>query len=49
MAIGTDEVHEKIEEFAKAGLRNFAVADLLAPNAMKRTLSNFRRVINHYA
>ena len=49
MAIGIDEVHERIEEFARAGLRRFAVADLLAPRTMKRTLSTFRRVIQYYA
>jgi magnesium-transporting ATPase (P-type) len=49
MAIGIDEIHERIEEFAKAGLRNLAVADLFAPKTVKRTLSNFRRVIQAYA
>jgi len=47
-AIGTDGVNEKIEEFAKVGLRNFALVDLLAPQTMKRSIKTAGRVIRQY-
>jgi len=49
MAIGgRDEVVEKIEELAKAGIRHLAVADFLAPNSVKRTMTVFRKIIRQY-
>lgn len=47
MAIGgAEEVQEKIEELATAGVKEFAVVDLLKQK--KRTLRLFRRIIRSY-
>ena len=48
MALENDAVEERIEELAKAGVRHFAVADLLAPKTVRRTLPAFRRVIKRH-
>jgi hypothetical protein len=46
MAVGgAEEIQEKAEELAKAGLRHLAIADLLAPKAAKRTLQICRKVM----
>jgi phthiodiolone/phenolphthiodiolone dimycocerosates ketoreductase len=47
-AIGTDGVNEQIEEFAKVGLRNFALVDLLAPQTMKRSVKTAGKIIRQY-
>jgi len=44
-AIGVEEVNIKIEEFAKAGLHNFAIADLQAPRTMKRSVKICVKII----
>lgn len=48
IAIGAEEAHGKIEAFAKVGLYNFAVADLLGKSGRKRTLRIFKRIIRSY-
>ncbi len=49
MAIGgAPEVTEKVEELSKAGVRHFAIADLLAPTSVKRTLTICRKIIRKY-
>ena len=45
---GISEVEEKIDGLASAGLRHFAIADLLAPKTVKRTLTTFRKIIRAY-
>jgi len=45
---GISEVEEKIDGLASAGLRHFAIADLLAPKTVKRTLTAFRKIIRAY-
>ncbi|HKM77182.1 MAG TPA: LLM class flavin-dependent oxidoreductase [Candidatus Bathyarchaeia archaeon] len=47
-AIGVEEMNVKIEEFAKAGLRNFAIADLLAPKTMKASVKICEKIIRSY-
>jgi len=49
MALDIDAVEERIEELSKVGVRHFAVADLLAPNTVRRTLALFRKVIKSYS
>jgi len=49
MAIGeTHEVTKKIEELARAGVRHFAVADLLSPKRQERTLKTLGKIIRAY-
>ena len=45
----TDQVEERIEELARAGITHFSIADLLAPVTVKRTLKKIRRTIRRYA
>jgi hypothetical protein len=45
-AIGVENVNKKIEEFAKAGLRNFA--DLLELKIMKASVEICRKIIRGY-
>ncbi|MGO9645946.1 MAG: LLM class flavin-dependent oxidoreductase [Candidatus Bathyarchaeia archaeon] len=47
-AIGVEEVNLKIEEFAKAGLQNFAIADLQAPRTMRRSVKVCEKIIRGY-
>jgi len=47
-AIGVEEVNLKIEEFAKAGLHNFAIADLQAPGTMRRSVKVCEKIIRGY-
>lgn len=47
-AIGLKEVGLKIEEFAQSGLQNFAIADLLAPRTMRRTVRVFGKILRGY-
>jgi len=47
-AIGVEEVNLKIEAFAKAGLQNFAIADLLAPRTMNRSVRVCAKIIRGY-
>jgi alkanesulfonate monooxygenase SsuD/methylene tetrahydromethanopterin reductase-like flavin-dependent oxidoreductase (luciferase family) len=49
MAMDSDAIEERIEELAKAGVKHFAVADLLAPKTVRRMLSTFRKVIKEYS
>jgi hypothetical protein len=42
---GAEEIEEKVDDLAKAGLQHFAIADLLSPKNAKRTLQICRRVI----
>ncbi|HYW01066.1 MAG TPA: LLM class flavin-dependent oxidoreductase [Candidatus Acidoferrum sp.] len=44
-----DQVEEKVEQLAKAGITHFSIADLLAPLTVKRTLKKMRRTISRYA
>ena len=46
---GIGEVEEKVENLAKAGVKHLAIADLLAPKTLKRTLNTFRKIIRDYA
>ena len=46
---GIGEVEEKVENLAKAGVKHLAIADLLAPKTLKRTLNAFRKIIRDYA
>jgi len=49
MAIGgIEEIEEKIQSLSKAGVRHFAIADLLAPRSIRRTLPLLHKVIAHY-
>ena len=48
MALDSNTVEERIEELAGAGVRHFAVADLLAPKTVRRTLTSFRKIIKKY-
>ncbi len=48
MALDSDTVEERIEQLASVGVRHFAVADLLAPKTVRRTLTSFRKVIKEY-
>jgi phthiodiolone/phenolphthiodiolone dimycocerosates ketoreductase len=45
MAIGLDEVENKLSKFSSVGLTNFAVVDLLAPKGLVNTMKMLRRVI----
>ncbi len=49
MAMDNDAIEERIEELARVGVKHFAVADLLAPKTVRRTLSAFRKVIKEYS
>jgi len=49
MALDTCAVHDRVEELASAGVRHFAVADLLAPKTVRRMLTSFRRIIKRYS
>jgi phthiodiolone/phenolphthiodiolone dimycocerosates ketoreductase len=49
MALGSDAVEERIEELTNAGVRHFAVADLLAPKTVPRTLAAFKGVIKAHS
>lgn len=49
MAIGgIEEIEEKIQSLSKAGVRHFAIADLLAPRSARRTMPLLHKVIAHY-
>ena len=45
---GIEEIEEKIQSLFKAGVRHFAIADLLAPRSTRRTLPLLHKVIAHY-
>jgi len=49
MALDTNAVADRVEELASAGVRHFAVADLLAPRTVRRTLAAFRRIIKRHS
>ena len=49
MALDTNAVDDRVEELASAGVRHFAVADLLAPKTVRRTLTSFRRIIKGHS
>ncbi len=49
MALNSDAVEERIEELGSVGVRHFAVADLLAPKTVQRTLTTFRKTIKNYS
>ena len=49
MAIGgADEVIEKIDDFARVGVKHFALSSLLAPKGLKRNLRVLSKVVSHY-
>jgi alkanesulfonate monooxygenase SsuD/methylene tetrahydromethanopterin reductase-like flavin-dependent oxidoreductase (luciferase family) len=49
MAIGDiGEVEDKIDSLSNAGVRHFAIGDLLAPKNIRRTMRLLRRLIKHY-
>ena len=49
MAIGgTDEITEKIEWFAKSGVKHLAVTDLLAPKTAKRAITLVSRIMKKH-
>ena len=49
MAIGgVEEVREMIDEFARVGVKHFALASLLAPRGLKRNLLLLSKVIRQY-
>ena len=49
MAIGgSDEIIEKIEWYARCGVKHLAVLDLLAPKTAKRTMTLFSRIIKKH-
>jgi len=45
---GKDEVEEKIEDLAKAGLKHFVFGDLLAPRSVRKTLAKLSHIIKRY-
>jgi len=49
MAFDKNTVEERIDELASVGVRHFAVADLLAPKTVRRTLTSFRTIIREYS
>jgi phthiodiolone/phenolphthiodiolone dimycocerosates ketoreductase len=42
---GIREIEQKVEGLVKAGVRHFAVADLLAPKTVRRTMTAFSKII----
>ncbi len=49
MAVGgVEEFKEKIEEFSKAGIQEFAVCDITPPRNVPRILKEFPRLIREY-
>jgi hypothetical protein len=49
MAIGgAEEVREKIEEFARVGVKHLALASLAAPRELRNNLQVLSKVIRHY-
>lgn len=46
---GSDDIEERAEELAKAGVTHFVIADLLAPKSVNYTLKLFRRIIRRYS
>jgi len=47
MAIGgRDEVKERTEQLARAGVRHFTIVDLLAPKTVRGTLKTFSKIVN---
>ncbi len=50
MAIGEmGDVEEKIDSLAKAGAKQLAIADFLAPRTVRRTLESFAKVLGNYS
>jgi phthiodiolone/phenolphthiodiolone dimycocerosates ketoreductase len=48
-AIGEiEDVKVRVEELRRAGVKHYAILDLLAPRGIKRTLDLFRKIIRDY-
>lgn len=48
MGIGEDGVKERIDELSSAGVRHFAIVDLLSPKTVTRTIRLCRKIIRTY-
>ena len=48
MALDRSSVDDRIEELSRVGVRHFAIADLLAPKTVRRTLTFFKGIIKRY-